>query len=145
GTSSGDAIFIDVPANQWYTAAVAWAADNGIVNGVGGGRFNPDGGITRQELVTVLYRYVQWASENGDSEALAELLQLFDDGIPFNDSDEIADWAAEAVLWGYRIGIINGKPGNLFDPQGTASRAEIAALLHRFVLLLELETEDAPE
>jgi hypothetical protein len=114
---------------------VAWAAENGIVNGVGNNLFKPDGNMTRQELVTVLYRYVKWASENGSPELGALLNNI--GSIPFDDSDEIADWARDAVMWAYANGIITGKPGNIFDSRGQATRAEIAAILHRFILAIE--------
>jgi hypothetical protein len=117
--------FNDVDGESWYGDAVSWAARSGIVNGVGDNKFAPDRPITRQELVTSLYRYAvfngtgptgNWASR-----------------IPFDDVADIADWATEAVMWATQKGIVTGKPGNMFDPRGTATRAEAAAALRRYL------------
>ena len=56
-SAAGGSSFTDVPRGQWYTEAVAWAAENGVVNGVGGGKFEPDGNVTREQIATILYRY----------------------------------------------------------------------------------------
>jgi hypothetical protein len=137
---SGPSSFTDVPAGQYYTSAVDWAAANGIVEGIGGGRFSPDGSITRQDLAVIIYRYEQFidkipASIVSDRE--------------FSDGDSISDYAKGAVNILAIQGIISGKPAssivsgsenqlspqgsNLFDPAGTATRAEVAAILHRFM------------
>jgi hypothetical protein len=135
-SSSQTTKFKDIDANAYYAPYVAWASENGIVLGVGDNSFAPDREITRQELVTLLYRYAQFTG-NAPTGSWAVR-------IPFNDADKLSGWAVEAVMWAYMNGLATGKPGNLFDPPGTASRAETAALLHRFVALLD-DTEDSEE
>jgi hypothetical protein len=116
--------FTDVPANEWYTDAVAWASANGIVNGVGGNSFAPDDFITRQDLAAIIIRYADYAEKR-----FPVTLQYQS----FADEAGIAEYAKSAVQTLYCGGIVNGKPGNLFDPTGTATRAEAAALLRRFI------------
>jgi len=101
---------------------VAWAAANGIVNGIGGGLFAPNANITRQDMATILKRYM---------DAMGKTIPANRQYITFIDNDDIADYAKGAVETLYCGGIINGKPGNIFDPKGTATRAEVAAMLHR--------------
>ncbi|MDR2357322.1 MAG: S-layer homology domain-containing protein, partial [Oscillospiraceae bacterium] len=129
-------VFADVEPGLWYSEAIAWAAKQGIVNGVGDNLFKPDGDITRQELVTALYRYVKWAASNGAHPEFETILGVTG-VVPFDDSDVIADWAREAVLWAYDNGIVQGRPGNVFDPKGRATRAEVAAILRRFIVSAE--------
>jgi hypothetical protein len=81
--------------------------------------------------VTLLFRYAQFTGNTPTGNWAVR--------IPFNDTDKLSDWAVEAVMWAYMTGLATGKPGNLFDPPGTASRAETAALLHRFVALQDGE------
>jgi hypothetical protein len=119
--------FIDVPENSWYTGAVAWAVANGITTGVGGSCFAPDENVTREQASVFLHRYARLIGKVPAGEAT--------NGANFIDKDKISDWALEAVLWCNTLGIITGKPGNngmIFDPQGNATRAELAAMLHRF-------------
>lgn len=115
-----EATFADVPDGQWYTQAVNWASRQGIVTGTGEG-FAPDRDITRQELVTLLYRYAQPGG------AAAGALT------PYRDADQVAPWAVEAMAWAVETGVLTGKPGNLLDPQGGATRAQVAAVLDRWL------------
>jgi hypothetical protein len=116
--------FGDVASGQYYADAVKWAAANGIVSGVGGGKFAPDAAITRQDLAVVLNRYTGFAGMN---------LPAQRPYAAFNDSAAIADYAKAAVETFYSAGIINGVPGGLFNPKSGATRAEVAAMLHRFL------------
>jgi hypothetical protein len=116
--------FTDVPQGEWYSDAVAWAAANGIVSGVGGGRFNPDGNVTREDLAVILYNYARFMDVD---------LPKKKEQLPFADDADIASYAYESAYAMQQAEIIGGKPGNLFDPQGQATRAEVAAMLHRFV------------
>jgi hypothetical protein len=122
--SSSDLAFTDVPANAWYSDAITWAAANGIVNGVGDNKFAPDEYITREQFATVLFRFAkeQW-SVDGDAGDLAA----------FTDIDEISAWAADAVKWAVSSGLINGRTATTLAPLGTATRAEAAALLRRYI------------
>ncbi len=119
--------FADVAENQWYTAAVAWASQEGIVNGVGNRRFDPDGTITREQLATILYRYCQAAGL--DTSARAAL-----SGFP--DGGKVSAYAQDAISWAVAEGLISGsRVGNqtYLDPQGSATRAQVATILMRFI------------
>ena len=115
--------FSDVPTGQWYSDAVAWAAANGIVNGVGNGRFNPSGAITREQIATILYRFSDSPYDYG---SLA--------GFP--DAGSVSDYAVRAMLWATSEGLINGvKSGDTvyLKPRDNATRAQIAAIIMRFL------------
>ena len=119
--------FSDVAQGIWYSDAIIWAADKGIVNGIGSGRFAPETNITREQLAVMLHRY---ARTNGyDSSQSIELDRFVDHG-------SVSGWAMEEVRWAVGAGIINGavQGGNLYlNPKGEASRAECAAMLQRFI------------
>jgi uncharacterized protein YjdB len=119
---SGDLPFPDVESGTWYTDAVAWAAENGIVNGVSDTEFAPGDDITREQLVTVLYRYAE--SKGYDVSASADL-----SGYP--DAGQVQDYAQPAMAWAVAEGIVEGVDGNL-NPTGDATRAQIATILMRF-------------
>jgi len=116
--------FKDVDAGTWYTDAVKWAASNGIVSGYGDGTFGPNDNITREQFAMMLYRYEHVSGRIPVSVA---------DYPAFADGDKISGYATFSVNALVRQGIINGKAGNLFDPQGMATRAESAAMLARFL------------
>ena len=120
--------FTDVPANKWFTEAVVWAANYGIVLGFGDGRFAPCDIVTRQDLAAILNRYVVFAGIE---------LPVIRDYTGFNDDADIANYAKEAVEKFFRAGIINGKPGNMFDPQGYTTRAEFATIIMNFLDAIE--------
>ncbi|MDR2420501.1 MAG: S8 family serine peptidase [Oscillospiraceae bacterium] len=122
---SGGTGFSDVPAGQWYSSAVAWAAANGIVNGTGGGYFAPEEYVTREAAAAIFLRCAEYAGA-GPRGAWAARLD-------FADIGDISDWATEGAMYCYINGIITGKPGGLFDPGGAATRAESAAMLRRFI------------
>ena len=128
--------FTDVPAEQWYAAAVNWAYQTGVVNGVEETLFAPDMKITREQLVTMLYRYAQ-QKEGYQTDQRAELAA-------FSDTAEISGYAAEAIQWAVAVGIMNGDGGKL-RPQGNATRAECAKLLVCFVQLTEPLPEPIPD
>ena len=118
----GDSGFSDVAAGTWYTDAVAWAAENGIVNGVNDTEFAPGDDLTRQQLVTILYRYAE--SKGYDVSASADL-----SGYP--DAGQVQDYAQPAMAWAVAEGIVEGVDGTL-NPAGNATRAQIATILMRF-------------
>ena len=120
---SGDLPFTDVEAGTWYTNAVGWAAQNGIVNGVGDDTFAPGNDLTREQLVTILYRYAE--SKGYDVSASADLT-----GYP--DGEEIQAYAREAMAWAVAENIIQGMEDDTLKPAGNASRAQIATILMRF-------------
>lgn len=115
--------YSDVPTGQWYSDAIAWATEKGIFEGYGNGTFGPNDPITREQQAAIFYRY---ASHKGyDTSAVGSLEQ-------FSDKDKASSWALDALKWAIGSGLMNGK-GDTLDPTGTATRAEIAAMLHRFV------------
>ncbi len=122
----GTANFTDVPAGTWYSDAVAWASENGIVKGTGDG-FDPAGGVTREQLAAMLYRYAQ--SVGLDTKVSGSLDK-------FSDSRETSSWAKEAMTWAVGAGLIGGKGGSVLDPAGSATRAEVAAIMQRLVKLM---------
>lgn len=122
--ADGGAVFTDVPAGQWYTDGIAWSSANGVVNGMGGGLYAPERAVTREQLVTMLYRYekdYRKADVSGGG-ALS--------GFP--DAPAISSWAEEAVSWAVGAGLIQGRDNGELDPAGTATRAEVATILQRF-------------
>ena len=122
--ASAQTSFTDVPAGAYYAEAVRWAAANGVVKGVSSTEFGPSKNITRQELVTILWRL---AAKKGLNTSNAGLT------VPeFADRSQIAAWAAEAMSWGCTRGILTGKSANRVAPTGTATRAEAAAMIVRF-------------
>jgi hypothetical protein len=118
--------FTDTAEGMWYTDAIKWAADNGLVVGYGNGRFGSEDNITRQDLAVILAKYADLIEKN---------LPPVRDYIRFNDEADTTNYAKEAIERFFRAGIISGRPHNLFDPKATATRAEVAAILHRFIEL----------
>ena len=116
--------FPDVSDGTWYTEAVEWASKNGIVTGYTDGTFQPNRNITRQEMAAMLYRYMNYLGY--DMSARGDLSK-------FTDAEQIGSWALENVQWANGAGIITGKTGNLIDPLGNATRAEVATMLMRIV------------
>ena len=119
-TVTGSASFTDVTAGQWYTDGITWASQQGVVQGIGNGRFDPDGAITREQLAVMLYRYADGETASADMSR-------------FQDSASISDWALEAMNWAVAQGILSGNDQGLLNPGSIASRAEVATMLMRFV------------
>ena len=118
--------FTDVAAGAYYADAVEWASDNGIVTGYGNGAFGPNNVVTREQLVSILYRY---AGKCGLSTKNAADLTAF------ADYGSVSSYAVRAMEWAVAVDLINGMGGNL-APQGTATRAQVATMLMRFHKLL---------
>ena len=119
--------FVDVPDGAWYTDAVTWAAENGVVSGIGGSRFDPSGFVTREQTAEILYNYAH--SKGYDVSARADLTA-------FPDAGSVSGWAEEALSWANAAGLINGtvRDGQtILDPQGSASRAQVAMILMNYV------------
>ena len=127
--------FTDVEAGKWYADAITWAAENGIFAGYGKDKFGPDDPITREQLAAIFYRYADYKGYD---------LTVKGNLDKFKDADKITDYAKTAMQWAVGSGLVKGKSGNLLDPQGTATRAEIAAMLHRFIEKYELVQGKAP-
>lgn len=119
--------FVDVPDGAWYTDAVTWAAENGVVSGIGGSRFDPSGFVTREQTAEILYNYAH--SKGYDVSARADLTV-------FPDAGSVSGWAEKALSWANAAGLINGtvRDGQtILDPQGSASRAQVAMILMNYV------------
>ena len=119
--------FSDVPNGDWYTQAVAWASKNGVVNGVGNGRFDPNGKITREQIAVILFRYAKqqgiYVGKRGSFGRFA-------------DANKVNSYAVDALRWAVGVEIIGGSSEGgklLLKPQGNATRAEVAAILMRFL------------
>lgn len=121
---SGQSDFTDVADGLWYTDAVAWAAEKGIVNGISATEFAPSGDLTREQLATVLYRYAEGMGY--DVSAQADL-----SGFP--DADQIQSYATQALSWAVAEGLLQGFEDDSLQPGGTATRAQIATILMRFL------------
>ena len=124
-TVSGGTPFTDITAD-WYSEAVEWAYKNAIVNGTSGTTFSPDGEITREQIATILYRYSEF--KGYDTSASADLGK-------FPDGSNAGSWAQTALSWANGAGLITGASKNgavILDPQGKASRAQVATILMRF-------------
>ena len=127
--------FTDVEAGKWYADAITWTAENGIFAGYGKDKFGPDDPIAREQLAAIFYRYADYKGYD---------LTVKGDLDKFKDADKITDYAKTAMQWAVGSGLVKEKSGNLLDPQGTATRAEIAAMLHRFIEKYELVQGKAP-
>ena len=127
--------FTDVEAGKWYADAITWTAENGIFAGYSKDKFGPDDPITREQLAAIFYRYADYKGYD---------LTVKGNLDKFKDADKITDYAKTAMQWAVGNGLVKGKSGNLLDPQGTATRAEIAAMLHRFIEKYELVQGKAP-
>ena len=112
--------FIDVPDGKYYSDAISWAAANDILEGYGNGKFGPDNPITREQLAVILWRYA------GSPKSGMHLEH-------YTDHDKISNWALDAVRWAVEEGIITGIDDVTLSPQGLATRAQVAAILERFV------------
>lgn len=116
-------MFSDIDENEYYTAAVQWAYSNsGIIQGYPDGTFRPDENISREDLSVILDRYAGFAQI---------ILPITDRAMVFDDKETIADYAILSVKKLFEGLIIDGKPDDIFDPKGTSTRAEFAAMLHR--------------
>lgn len=115
--------FRDVKSGKWYTDAIGWAAENGIVTGYSAASFGPDDKITREQMAAILYRYCQYkgidVSEKADLSA-------------YVDASSVSSWAKDALAWANAAGLITGMPGNKLAPKGSAVRCQTATILMRF-------------
>lgn len=120
-------LFDDVTEGTWYTEAVVWAAENGIVNGAENNLFYPENDISREQLAAIFYRYASY--KEYDTSFSVDL-----SGFP--DEEKVSDWAYEALCWATEVGLVNGNgyaDGSYLEPQNGATRAQVAAIFMRFV------------
>ena len=121
-----EANFRDVAADSYYAKAVAWANENGIVLGMGDGTFDPDSAVTREQMVTIFFRYAKFCGVKTEAGMLDA----------FRDAASVSDYAREAMGWAVKAGLVKGDGQDLM-PKATASRAQAAAILHRFAAVVE--------
>ena len=124
GPTAEAAGFTDVADGDWYADAVNWAASEGIVVGFEDDTFRPNDLITREQLAAIFCNYAEWKGMDISSRA---------DLSNYNDAASVSSWAAETVQWAVAEGLISGMPGDLLAPQGSATRAQVAAILERFL------------
>ena len=117
---TGEMVFEDVPASEWFYSPILWANQNEIINGTSPITFEPLEDISRQDLALMLYRYAGKPAVTGDLDG-------------FTDGDQVGDWAEEAMAWAVAEGIVQGDTPTTLNPTGTATRAEAAAMLQRFL------------
>jgi hypothetical protein len=120
---SGEMVFKDVTADQWYYKAVLWASQNGITGGYADGTFRPNSNITREQLARMLYAHAGTPAVSGDLSGFA-------------DGNKVSDWAKDAVIWATSSHIINGVKINnalCISPQGNATRAEAATMMNHYL------------
>lgn len=120
----GKLVFEDVESDTWYTDSVAWAAENGIVNGIGNGLFAPNNYITREQIAVILYNYANFKNH---------LTSTRTDVDKYSDGEAVSPWAKDALQWAAGNGVINGKTTTTLEPQGQATRAEAATMLMRYL------------
>lgn len=120
---TGTGAFVDVPAGQWYTDAVNWAAANQIVKGTSATTFAPNDSITREQMAAILYRYAQYKGYDVTKKA---------DLSGYSDNGQVSAYAKDALAWANAAKLINGVTNTTLAPQGNATRAQVSAILHRF-------------
>ena len=118
--------FSDVAQDEWYTSAVMWASENGIVYGVSDTAFEPETDITREQMIAVLYRYAKY-KDRDLSKAESTSLDEFD------DYSAVSDYAKDAFKWSVGNQIVNGKTDKTLNPGDKTVRAEVAVIIMRFM------------
>lgn len=126
--NNATSVFKDVPSGQWYTGAIAWATKNGLLYGVGDGKFAPDDTLTREQTATLLFRYAD--RKKYDTEPRADLSG-------YKDYDKIGSYAMEAISWANAMGIIKGVSANSLDPRGNCTRAQVSEMFRLFCMNVE--------
>ena len=128
---TGEDAFSDTEEGVWYTDAVLWASQQGLVGGYGNGLFGTNDPVTREQIAVLLWRYA------GSPAAEA--------GADFADEGTISDYAAQAVDWARASGVVSGAEGNRFLPQSNATRAQVAAILRNYLTMAASEEPEPPE
>ena len=118
------ATFRDVASGQWYSDAVAWASESGLVKGYTENTFGTDDSITRQDMVTILYRYLQYKGMSPDGAK-----EISD----FTDAGEVSTYALDAVQWSYGTGLVKGTSERTLSPRANTTRAQVATIILRYI------------
>jgi hypothetical protein len=122
-TMQSNNTFTDL-SQEWYVEAVIWANENGIVLGYGDGIFGPNDELTREQMVTMLYRYSQYKGQNVSARV---------DLGGYTDADNISSWALSAMEWANAEGLITGRTSASLASKGTATRSELATIIMRYL------------
>ena len=122
--SASAARFSDVKSGEWYTEAVAWASENGIVNGVSDSEFAPDDNITREQMAAIIYRYIKF---KGGDVSVGDNSNI----LSYDDAEDISEYAIPALCYVSGAGIMSGRTQSTLNPTGTATRAEAATVIMR--------------
>ena len=122
--SAESAGFTDVAADDWYATDVNWAAASGITSGTGDGNFSPNTAITREQLAAILMNYAQYKGQDVSARATLDT---------YNDATAISSWANDVMSWAVAEGLISGVTSDELQPQGNATRAQVAAIFERFL------------
>jgi len=122
--AAGNNSFADVRQGQWYTTAINWAYEEGVVSGYGNGQFGPSDNITREQLSLILLNYARYHGLNANIDTFSTM---------FSDSGDVSPWASSAMMWANTSGIVAGRSATTLVPGGTATRAEAAAMMLRFI------------
>ena len=123
--------YLDVKEDAWYVDAVAWCSESGVMKGYGEGLFGPEDYITREQLVSILYNYAKYKNFGNMETNGVELLA-------YKDYADVSGYAGGPMQWALKNSIISGKDGNILDPKGIASRAEIAQIIRNFMVFYNL-------
>lgn len=134
--TDGKTPFIDLKAD-WYQDAITWAYTEGVVNGMSKHTFAPNAILTREQLVTMLYRYAELTSETDEAEP-----ETLSDLSGYTDAARVSDWARDAMRWAVGNGIINGVSPETLVPGGSADRQQVAVILMRYQAALDTEAEE---
>ena len=116
--------FSDVKNGEWYTKAVAWASENGIVNGISDSEFAPEDNITREQMAAIIYRYIKF---KGEDVSVGENTNI----LSYDDAEDISEYAIPAFCYVGGAGIMSGRTQSTLNPTGTATRAEAATVIMR--------------
>ena len=121
---AGNTGFSDVPAGKWMSAAVKWASEMGYVKGTGANKFDPNGTLDRQQLATMLYRFVSGSFDTSSVDT-----SVLDN---FGDGDSVASWAKDAMIWAASAKLLNGNDKGMLVPANSATRSQVAQILYNF-------------
>ena len=117
--------YTDVDGEAWYAEAVRWATAQGIMSGYGHNKFGPNDDMTREQLVTIMYRYAQMKKVNV---CIGEDTNI----LSYDDAFDVSEWAIPAMQWAVGSGLISGRTNTTLNPKDTATRAEIATIIMRY-------------
>ncbi len=123
--------YLDVDEDAWYADAVAWCSENNIMKGYGNGIFGPEDAVSREQLISILYRFAEY---KGFGNLETNGIELLD----YKDYADISGYAGGPMQWALKINIISGKDGKLLDPKGEATRAEVAQIIRNFMIFYNI-------